>query len=155
MLPFLLTINIFMTDAFVLTTLIDITKTGVIRGNSKDRDQQRNWETVLQVLSLRTQPVIIEGPVKIDSVDFKKHLGLKETYGEFYHDFPFPQTIWAIRFSSEQSGIYTIEQLYEDFDKVPFIMGLDETVRFMLPMFNSYGSLKNIHLFMDNELNIN
>ena len=155
MLPFLLAINIFMTESFVLTTLIDITETGVIRGNSKERDQQRNWETVLQVLSLRTQPIILEGPIKIDSIDFKKHLGLTKTYGEFYHDFPFPQTMWAVKFCSEQAGIYNVEQLYEDFDKVPVIMGLDETVRFMLPMFNSYGSLKNIHLFTANELNIN
>ena len=143
-----------MNEPLVLTTLIDITETGIIRGNSKQRDQQRNWECVLQVLSLRTQPIVLEGPIRLDLIDFKTHIGVKNTYGEFYHDLPFPQTVWAIKFTSEQNGIYSKEQIYEDFDKVPIILGLDETARFILPMFNSYGSLKNIHLFSAYELNI-
>ena len=44
-------------------TLIDITSTGVISWspqNERKRNQQRNWETVQQILSLRTQPTIME-----------------------------------------------------------------------------------------------
>ena len=143
-----------MKEAFILATLIDITDTGELRGNSKQRDQQRNWETVLQVLSLKTQPQIIDGPDKVDQIDFKIHTGLTKFFGEFYHELPSPQTIWAIKFTSEHDDIYSIDELYKDFDQVPIILGLDETARFMLPIFHSYGSLKNIHLFKASELNI-
>jgi len=46
-------------------TLVDITQTGITRnrkGEEKQRHQQRNWETVLQVIGLRAQPQMIEGP---------------------------------------------------------------------------------------------
>lgn len=144
-----------MKDTFVLVTLIDITETGELRGNSKERDQQRNWETVLQVLNLKTQPIIVEGPEQVQGIDFKKHTGLVNCFGEFYHEFPYPQTLWAVKFASEQEDVYSIEELYKDFDQVPVILGLNETARFMLPIFHSYGSLKNIHLFQASELNIN
>lgn len=142
-----------MNPAFILTTLIDTTRTDILRGNSKERDQQRNWETIVQVLSLKTQPVIIEGPIKIEQIDFKKHTGLQICFGEFYYDLPPPQSVWGIKFTSEHSDIYTVDQLYNDFDQVPIILGLNETARFMLPIFHSYGTLKNIHFFQADELN--
>ena len=144
-----------MQDAFVFTTLIDITETNELRGHSKERDQQRNWETVLQVLGLKTQPIILDGPDRVELIDFKKHLGVTKFFGEFYHDLPYPQTIWAIKFTSDNEDVYNIDDLYIDFDQVPIILGLDETARFMLPIFHSFGSLKNIHIFKANELNIN
>lgn len=142
-----------MSHAFVLITLIDITKTNTIRGYSKQRDQQRNWETVLQVLSLKTQPNVLEGPMKIDYINSVPNDGFKLYFGDFYHDMPAPHSFWAVKFSSEHTEVYDIENLYQDFDQVPIILGLDETARFMLPIFHSYGSLKNIHLFLAEELN--
>ena len=153
--PFFLAINIDMKQSFVLATLIDITDTGEVRGNSKQRDQQRNWETVIQVLSLKTQPIIIEGPDRIDNIDFQKQTGVLKFFGEFYKELSGTQSFWAIKFTSEQNEIYSIDQLYEDFEQVPIILGLDETARFMLPLFHSYGALKNIHFFTVDELNIN
>lgn len=153
--PFFLAINIDMKQSFVLATLIDITDTGEVRGNSKQRDQQRNWETVIQVLSLKTQPIIIEGPYRIDNIDFQKQTGVLKFFGEFYKELSGTQSFWAIKFTSEQTDIYSIDQLYEDFEQVPIILGLDETARFMLPLFHSYGALKNIHFFTADELNIN
>lgn len=144
-----------MKNSLILITLIDITETSVIRGNSKERDQQRNWETVLQVLGLKTQPIIIEGPVKVEDIDFRSYIGAQPFFGEFYLNFSYPQNFWAVRFTSEHDDIYQIEQLYKDFDTVPVILGLDETAKFMLPIFHSYGALKNIHIFDSKELNIN
>ena len=155
MLPFLLAINNCMKNSFVLTTLVDITETGELRGNSKERDQQRNWETVIQVLSLKTQPIIVEGPVRVDNIDFQKHKGVTRYFGEFYHELPYPQSCWGLKFYSEHVDVYSIDQLYHDFEQVPIILGLDETARFMLPLFHSYGSLKNIHFLSADELNIN
>ena len=46
-------------------TLVDITATGVIRHTTADeipRNQQRNWETVLQCIGIKAQPQLLEGP---------------------------------------------------------------------------------------------
>jgi hypothetical protein len=130
-------------DSLVCLTLIDITNTDVKRGESKERDQQRNWETVLQVLGLKTQPIILEGPVVLDDVR-------PGVFGEFYED---KHRIWAFSFTSD-TEVYNLEQLAQDFEQVPIILGLDETARFMLPIFHSYGTLKNVHFFLANTLNI-
>ena len=131
--------------SWICATLIDITDTGVTRGNGMERDQQRNWESVLQVLGLKTQPIISEGPGKLDSITDSAGL-----FGDFYQG---AHTVWYFKFSSEQD-IYTLEGLQEDFEQVPVILGLEETARFMLPIFHSYGTLKNIHFMSASELNI-
>ncbi len=40
-------------------SLVDITATGVTRGEGKQRNQQRNWETVLQTIGILTQPTVL------------------------------------------------------------------------------------------------
>tara|TARA_R110000868_G_scaffold91896_4_gene254722 strand:- start:1165 stop:1575 length:411 start_codon:yes stop_codon:yes gene_type:complete len=127
-------------------TLIDITPTGVTRGQSSQRDQQRNWESVLQVLGLKTQPEIVRDPVcsgNEPAEDFE--------FGDFYLGL---QTVWAFQFTSDRPDFYSIAQLEQDFDQVPIIMGLDETARFMLPIFLTSGALKNICFFDFDGLNI-
>ena len=143
--PFLLAINIFM-KTFICATLIDITPTGVTKGDNSKRDQQRNWETVLQVLGLKTQPIILGGPELLSDID-----GVSKIFGEFYQTM---QKVWIFKFASERN-IYTVDQLYEDFEQVPVITGLDESARFMLPIYHSYGILKNIYFSAVDELNIN
>jgi hypothetical protein len=142
-----------MKDLFVLITLIDITQTGVLRGEGTLRDQQRNFETVLQVLGLKTQAHIVEGPVKITDVSLKKYNQDANIFGEFYREQDQLHNIWGLKFTSEHSDVYSTEQLYNDFDQVPIILGLEETAKFLLPLFHSYGTLKNIHFFSDIELN--
>lgn len=137
-------------NGWICVTLIDITNTGITRGDSKERNQQRNWETVIQVLSLKTQPIITLGPDRVDDVDFTKYAGVKSFFGDFYSG---TQSFWGFRFNSENTDIYSIDQLEQDFEQVPVILGLDETARFMLPIFHSYGTLKNIHFFPAKELN--
>jgi hypothetical protein len=60
-------ISIYMaTEFFTVYTLVDVTATGVTRltsDNEMQRNQQRNWETLLQVISMKAQPVHVEGPV--------------------------------------------------------------------------------------------
>ena len=43
-------------------SLVDITATGVTRGHRKERNQQRNWETVIQTAGLLTQPIVLQQP---------------------------------------------------------------------------------------------
>lgn len=137
--------------SWICLTLLDITATGVTRGDSKERNQQRNWESVLQVLGLKTQPIIWETPERIEGIELSDNSVVKSYFGEFYQG---TQTIWGFRFSSETDDVYTLNSLYEDFEQVPVILGLDETARFILPIFHSYGTLKNIHFFSRDELNI-
>jgi hypothetical protein len=136
-----------MSPLFTCITLIDITPTGITKGSGDARDQQRNWETVLQVLGLKTQPLIVNQPVcwtneQMESFEF----------GEFYEG---RNNVWAFQFRGERDDFYTVDQLNEDFDQVPIVLGLDETARFLLPIFHTQGTLKNIHFIQSDLLNIN
>jgi len=119
-------------------TLIDITDTGVIRGESTERDQQRNWQTVLQVLSLKTQPEIVHSPGLIEADDVNRFF-----FGDDFHD---KHNVWVFAFrSANVGGRYSIEELTDDFDQVPVILGLKETARMLLPLFFTRGTMKNIY----------
>lgn len=119
-------------------TLIDITETNVIRGESQERDQQRNWQTILQVLSLRTQPEIVHPPGLLKAEDIDKFL--------FGDDFQGQHNAWVFAFRSANHGAgYSIEELTNDFEQVPVILGLDETARMLLPLFFTRGTMKNIY----------
>jgi len=145
--PFLLAINICMSPLITCMTLIDITETGVIKGAGQGRDQQRNWETVLQLLGLKTQPLIITSPVCF----INENLEYFE-FGEFYQG---SHSVWAFQFRGERDDFYAVDQLEEDFEQTPIVLGLEETARFMLPIFHSYGTLKNIYFIQKESLNIN
>jgi len=123
-------------------TLVDITATGVVRGNDElPRNQQRNWETVIQCLSLKTQPTVIQLPFVME-LDISR-LG----FGEFYQG---TNRVWSWIWSIEHSGIYDqgntkLATLLKDFEQVPIVTGLEETARFMLPIFYPHGTIKNIY----------
>lgn len=135
-------------EQWIAFTLIDITSTGVTKGDSKERNQQRNWETVLQVLGLKTQPIILLGPEIIPDIQLDSKRSI--WFGDFYQG---NHTVWGFKFASETADVYTLDSLCTDFEQVPVVLGLDETARFMLPIFHSYGTLKNIYFFKSVELN--
>lgn len=143
-----MTISMYMHDNieyFTIITLVDITRTGVTRhhaGEEHLRDQQRNWETVLQVLGIRAQPTVIDGPI----TDVVEEFVVKNLFGDMYSG---DQRIWAAGFSIEHQNVYAtansqLALLEEDFNQVPVITALDETARFILPIFYSHGAIKNI-----------
>lgn len=123
-------------------TLVDITSTGVIHNRADrefERNQQRNWETVLQCIGLRTQPFDILGPVS-------KLMNVDDHFGEMYFG---KQRVWCFTFAVEQLGIWDtgtdpLDLLHKDFNQVPVIQGLNETARFILPIFYTQGAIKNI-----------
>lgn len=126
-------------------TLIDITETGVYRQhseNSLERNQQRNWETVLQVVSLRAQPVNIKPPRSPQLVSLTNH-----QFGTFYRG---SQMCWKFMFQVENIGVLgplenPIQFLEEDFNEVPIITNLTETIGLPDRMFYTRGILKNIY----------
>ena len=130
-------------------TLIDITKTNVVsysQEKEKLRNQQRNWETVIQILSLRAQLITMDY-LGSKIADVKKYsFGINYT-GE--------HKIWTFEFSVEHENIYAIENdrygsLKNDFRIAPIILGLDETARPELPMFYPSGVDKNIYFIAKN-----
>ena len=126
-------------------TLVDITATGVTRYRTNqefERNQQRNWETVLQTLGLRTQPLAIHGPVVTES-----NLNDGWEFGESYQG---RHKIWIWTFGVEHEDVYgsgddPLNMLLKDFEQVPIVCGLDESARFMLPIFYPHGAIKNIY----------
>lgn len=121
---------------FKITTLVDITETGVIRNTREQeftRNQQRNWECMIQVIGLRAQPLLLTSPLES-----------KKTFGHYGI-----QRVWEFEFSVEHTGVFgdsrsSTVYLESDFDGVPFIVGLRETVDFPLAAFVSAGSHQNI-----------
>lgn len=127
---------------YTLYTLVDITPTGVTRGaDSLERDQQRNWETVLQAVGLVTQPITLSEP-HVTEVDVKWC-----EFGEFYEG---THKSWSWRFAVEHPDVFArgdndVAVLEELFEQVPIVAGLEETARFILPIFYPYGAIKNIY----------
>jgi hypothetical protein len=124
-------------NAWIGMSLIDITATGITRGESDGRNQQRNWESLVQALSLKTQIEIVIYPEKVENFD----ISLSKVFGNFYGTI---QTIWAFGFYSERN-VYNEDLLETDCDSIPIILGLEETARFMLPLIHTRGTLKNLY----------
>jgi hypothetical protein len=140
---FIMSSNLYFFQGF---TLVDISATGVIRSQDPDnmeRNQQRNWETLLQCIGLRTQPQNIQEPITSTVED----IGMAE-FGDFYTG---TQKIWTWSWTVEREGVYDLADvplagLLQDIEQVPIITGLEETARFMLPIFYPYGTIKNIYI---------
>ena len=132
-------------------TLIDITQTNTV-GSYKDkqgdyatwtksRNQQRNWETILQGIGLRTQLVDIDKP-NSQSADLTKY--------KFGSIFLGQHTVWTFRFGIEYPEVYNKDNteflaLLEDMDNIPCILGLDETAPMAKSTFKTFGSELNTY----------
>lgn len=123
-------------------TLIDITKTDQLTNDHpKQRNQQRNWETVNQILSLRAQLLEI------------KYIGVVEKNLKNYSfgiNYKGSHKIWSFEFAVERDDIYNIDHdrygaLKDDFKITPVILGLDETASPAAPLFYASGPEKNIY----------
>jgi hypothetical protein len=116
-------------------TLVDITATGVIRHTTTDeipRNQQRNWETVVQILSMRTQLFRVEqtGVRSQDVATYK--------FGDAYKG---KHQIWSFEFDVEFQNAVPLT----DFEQVPVITGLTDTANAITPLFYTTGVNKNIY----------
>lgn len=75
---------------------------------NRARNQQRNWETIMQMISLRAQPTVVKEPEYVDGV-------------------------WQFEFSVETPGVYSINSHVDNLDVllhecagIPMVIGLDE-----------------------------
>ena len=137
-------------------SLVDITNTGVTRGDSKERNQQRNWETVLQAAGLLTQVVILQEP-QLTSFTKEHDFTNSRLYDYIGHKHKFKLqmmdpniNIWMFAIGSEHEGVFgtKLERLHEVFDMVPVIPELDETIELHPGIFSTTDiELVNIQFF--------
>ena len=125
-------------------TLVDVTKTDVTKYTpelERMRNKQRNWETVMQVLGLRSQIMSIR-QLKTETVDLSGY--------QFGDNYTGKQRVWAFEFEVEFENLYLQDHvpyaiLKNDFAHTPVILGLDETVTPLMPLFYTDGQNKNIY----------
>jgi hypothetical protein len=92
---------------------------------NRSRNQQRNWETLTQILSLRTQLFDITLPVR-------------DTSG----------TSWMFEFETEQEGVFgdledPVSVLRADAEGVPMLLDLNNRSD-LVPMLRTLGAQQNI-----------
>jgi len=143
--PFLLAISNSMDSRNYIAgyTLVDITNTGVTRDRGTqelERNQQRNWETVIQCVGLRAQPMGLIQQINDGNLD-------NYEFGEMYTGH---HRVWSFAFTVEHDSVFqknddVLYYLNESFDQVPVITYLNETAKFMLPIFWTSGAIKNIY----------
>ena len=125
-------------------SLIDITKTDVTKYTpelERMRNKQRNWETVMQVLGLRTQIMGVK-QLATDSVDLTRY--------KFGKNYSGRHRVWTFEFEVEFQNLYLKDfdpygVLKYDFSHAPIILGLDETAQPPMPLFYTDGASKNIY----------
>jgi hypothetical protein len=114
-------------------TLFDITRTGVLnRARPGDditdvtewynkRNTQCNFDTILQVVSLRSQPDVMSEPKQI-----KMHFDKSSNFGSKFIDGK-KHSVWTFDFEVQHSsvfedGIIDFGYLYKDCEDVPMII---------------------------------
>jgi len=128
---------------FTLYTLVDITETNARRGEDPKRfKQQQNYLTVLQTIGLRVNPTYVSPPKQFKDVPSKVNLG---------KNFKNKQNIWEYTFDIEYEAALNLETLHKDFDLIPIITGLDETVTFDNNVFSSQNTANNNIIFKIND----
>ena len=113
-------------------TLVDITQTGFTRKPKTteqivQRNQQRNYETFIQLISLRSQPQLIHATQQIENIDIGDY-----EFGSYYMPSIFQYNLWIFDFNSDHLDSYAtvnnpVGSLTNDFNKIPIISGLSET----------------------------
>lgn len=136
-------------------TLFDITQTGVINrsrpGPEDDpevwlnkRNTQCNFDTIVQAISLRSQPEDIT-----DTIQTKIKFSEFENFGFLFEDDDAEINCWSFSFSVQHPSVYhdgitELGSLYSDCDQIPMIK--TNTAWSKLPAFlDSTDELRNIY----------
>ena len=101
-------------EFYTLFTKIDITRTGDFSDNT-----QKDFESVVQVIGLRAQPVVMNNPVALNGVGAQ----VLENYGA-------PSLTGAgfiFKFAFEREGVHTIDTLKEEMNGIVLNGGTVDT----------------------------
>tara|TARA_B100000900_G_scaffold408738_1_gene423492 strand:- start:1427 stop:1831 length:405 start_codon:yes stop_codon:yes gene_type:complete len=101
-------------EFYTLFTTIDITRTGDFGDNT-----QKDFESVVQVIGLRAQPVVMNNPVQLNGVG----QNVLENYGA-------PSLTGAgfiFKFAFEREGVHTVDTLKNELDGIVLNGGTIDT----------------------------
>lgn len=132
-------------DFFTVYSLVDITDTGVsdprIEPNTQYL-QAQNLNSIVQLVSLRIQPVLVQVDVYLaeDMADY-----------DFGSNFTGEQTIWVLKFATERAGFTNAELLRKDGDGLPIITDLSETATFDTDVINAFSDTEKNIYFIQHE----
>ena len=129
---------------FQLQTLIDVTETNARKGEELLQvNQQANYNTMYNTIGLRTNPT--EFKVSVENIDLKG-LGFGSQYKGKHN-------VWTVEFFVEAEESTNINLLINDFDLVPVITGLTETVSIDKELFitSSNPKVTNIIFYEDDK----
>lgn len=127
----------------ILYTTVDITQTNIriktdIDDWSLQRNQQRNLDTLIQTLGLRSQPInIYVKKIQDNPAKFELGSNLSEL-----------SNIWLMEFDIEHYKAFgeNCELALKDLNYVPIINGLTETEPAFPPVFQTVGTFKNVSI---------
>ena len=108
----------------LIYTLIDITETKQYRGADKKlTHQQANFMTFFQTLCLRQNYLFDNPPEKVEMSEKElKEIGFGTNYKGNHN-------VWCITLTVDEGRTFPeLESVEKDFDLVPVISGLDETI---------------------------
>jgi hypothetical protein len=134
-----------MSYRYTIYTTVDITPTRIANNSNKkpvteqERNQQRNFDTLFQVVSLRSN---IYNP----TVDQHQIDGVKELFPN--PNLPSEYACWSFTFWCDLQDVFGHRHsaLLSDLHMVPIVPALTETLPQFPPYFISYGDLKNIYI---------
>lgn len=128
----------------MLWTTVDITQTNVrIKTQVDDwnlqRNQQRNLDTIIQTIGLRSQP---------NNIYVTFYENYKPTIYGLGKNLPEMANIWKMDFDVEHEEPFgkNCELLLKDLNYIPLINGLKETQPAFPPVFQTTGTFKNVHI---------
>ena len=101
-------------EFYTLFTSIDISRTGDFSDNT-----QKDFESVVQVIGLRAQPVVMNNPVALNGVG----ANVLENYGA-------PSLTgagWIFKFAFEREGVHSIDTLKDELDGIVLNGGTVDT----------------------------
>jgi hypothetical protein len=101
-------------EFYTLFTSMDITRTGDYSDNT-----QKDFESIVQVIGLRAQPVVMNNPVQLNGVG----ANVLENYGA-------PSITGAgfiFKFAFEREGVHTVDTLKDELDGIVLNAGTVDT----------------------------
>ncbi len=101
-------------EFYTLFTSIDLTRTGDYTDNT-----QKDFESVVQVIGLRAQPVVMNNPVALNGAG----ANVLENYGA-------PTLTgagWIFKFAFEREGVHSIDTLKDELDGIVLNGGTIDT----------------------------
>lgn len=129
---------------YMIYTTIDITRTGVTRSDPKNehsflqRNQQRNFDTLCQVISMRSifEVILADSQIYGSKSALLEILSIKENIDI---------RVWRLRFITDRPNVFGDhgDILAQDLHMTPIIPGLESTIPAFPSCFLTRGSQKN------------